>query len=127
MKRVRLRRRRHEGMTLIEIMIVVVIMAMISAGVGFAVLQAKAKADIDMTTTAVRNIGTVAEAYLLQHGAGSCPTIDVLRDAGILRRGGTTDDPWGHPFRIECGEAEVNVRSAGPDGQMESEDDIAVF
>jgi len=114
-------------MTLIEIMIVVVIMAMISAGVGFAVLQAKAKADIDMTKTAVRNMGSMAEAYLLQYGAAECPTVEVLREAGILRRGGATDDPWGNSYRIECSEAEVNVRSAGPDGQMENEDDIALF
>ena len=71
---------------------------------------------------------------------GVCPTVDQLvADHAIevdpdLHQGkshpgkvgvipGTTD-PWGAAFTIECNGADVRIRSAGPDGQPRTADDV---
>ena len=33
-------------------------------------------------------------------------------------------DPWGRPFSIRVGQEDIVVRTAGPDGRFDSEDDI---
>jgi hypothetical protein len=56
-----------------------------------------------------------------------CPTIKDLVREDILSRSSRPPlrDPWDEPYRIECfGEADVEVRSAGPDGLFATSDDI---
>jgi hypothetical protein len=42
-------------------------------------------------------------------------------------RGSNARDPWGHPYEFVCDSGELNVRSAGPDGERGNADDIAAF
>jgi prepilin-type N-terminal cleavage/methylation domain-containing protein len=119
-------RRRRQGMTLIEIMIVVVIMSMIAGAAGFAAMEHMKRARIDNTKTQVRSLAQVAEAYLLHHPGASCPSLDELAEDRLLNRGSSRTDPWGGDFLVSC-DGDVNVRSAGPDGQDGTDDDISVF
>jgi hypothetical protein len=48
-----------------------------------------------------------------------------LLDKQILSATTTTEDPWGNPFSIACDDTEPTVISAGPDGQLNTEDDIS--
>jgi general secretion pathway protein G len=118
------RRPRLEGMTLIEIMIVVVIMAMMAAAVGIGVMSAKKESDKRIAESDVQNLAHVVEAYLLTKVGAACPGIPQLEESHVLRKGSNTEDPWGTSYRIACEEDEVLVRSAGPDKQHETEDDI---
>ena len=115
------RHRRQAGMTLIEIMIVVIIMALIATAVGIAVLPARERANRQATLTDVRTVHGAAENYMLEEN--ECPTMENLVGE-YLNRSARTEDAWGNAFQIECSGNEITVRSAGPDGQMGTEDDI---
>jgi len=127
MQKARQRRQRREGMTLIEIMIVVVIMAMIAGAAGFGVVNAKKKVDIDLARTTAQNIAAASQGYMLSTRGAECPTVQLLHEEHVLKRGTDPNDPWGNPYQIECDEHDINVRSAGPDEEPGSADDIALF
>ena len=111
-------------MTLIEIMIVVIIMALIATAVGVAVLPQLEKARIKSTRTDAQSIRSGVTIYMADHPGGSCPGIDDLVEDGALDSSKRTTDAWDRDFQIECEGMNINVVSAGPDGQFGSEDDI---
>jgi len=116
-------RRAREGMTLIEIMIVVVIMALVATGVGIAVIPQLQKAKIKDTQAAVQTVRSAVTLYIATNNA-ECATIDQLVQDKQLDRTKATKDAWDHDFRVECDGVEINVTSAGPDGEFETQDDI---
>ena len=109
-------------MTLIEIMVVMVIMALVATAAGFAILPQLRKAKIKQTSGDAKAVASAAELYMSDKD--SCPTVQELITEKILDQKKNTKDAWGHDFSIECDQDGVTVRSAGPDGQMGSEDDI---
>lgn len=119
----RLRRRRQEGMTLVEIMIVVIIMALIATAVGVAVLPRLKQARIDSTRTDAQSVRSAATMYVSEN-PGDCPAVDDLTDGGYLDSGRRTADAWDNDFVIDCEGDDIIVTSAGPDGEMGTEDDI---
>jgi general secretion pathway protein G len=119
-KRARLK---AEGMTLIEIMIVVVIMALIATGVGIAVIPQLQKAKINDTEAAVESVRTAVQLYIATNNA-ECATMAQLVEDKVIDKNKAQTDAWDHEFRIECDGTEINVTSAGPDGQFDTEDDI---
>lgn len=124
-RRSRTRRQpRLEGMTLIEIMIVVIIMALIATAVGVAVLPQLDKARIKSTRTDAQTIRSAVTLYLADHPSERCPTIDDLISDAALDRSKRTTDAWEREFQVQCDGSNVDVLSAGPDGQFGSEDDI---
>ena len=120
--RARAARRRRQGMTLIEIMVVMVIMALVATAAGFAIVPQITKARIKQTSADAKAIASGAELYLTEHD--DCPTIEELLSEKILDKKKNTQDAWGNAFTIECDEDGATVRSAGPDEQMGTEDDI---
>lgn len=116
------RRRRREGMTLIEIMVVMVIMALVATAAGFAILPQLRKAKIKQTAADAKAVSSAAELYMTEHD--SCPTLAELMGEKILDKNKNTKDAWGNDFAIECDDDGVTVRSAGPDEQAGTEDDI---
>src|SRR5262245_18879160 len=115
-------RRRREGMTLVEIMIVMVIMALVTAAASFAILPRLKDARVKATQQDAKKIASAAEMYLSEHE--DCPTVDKLVEAKIMSKKNRTADAWDHPYTIECDEDGAVVKSAGPDGQMGTDDDI---
>lgn len=121
-RRRRRQRRRQAGMTLIEIMIVMVIMALVAAGAGFAILPQMEKAKIKQTATDAKTIAAAAELYIVDNG--DCPSVQALVDAKILKKSLNTQDSWDNDYQVECDDDGATVRSAGPDKQFGTEDDI---
>ena len=124
-QRARRNRKRHlrrEGMTLIEIMIVMVIMALVAGGAAFAILPRLKDAKVKQTLQDAKKIASAAELYLSEHD--DCPTVAKLVEDKILSSKSSTKDAWGNDYAIECDEDGATVKSAGPDKQMGSEDDI---
>jgi general secretion pathway protein G len=124
-RRGRLRRTRQKaqaGMTLIEIMIVMVIMALVATAAGFAIIPQLNKAKVKQTSTDAKAIASAAEMYMAEHD--ECPNTEQLVQDKILAKDKNTKDAWGNDFSIDCDEDGATVKSAGPDEQMGSEDDI---
>src|SRR5262249_18394615 len=117
------RKKRLEGMTLVEIMVVVIIMTLIASAVGVAVFQQKKKADIKDSRMGAAAVSSASVLWISEH-AGQCPSVQQLMDDGDLDAHKRTKDAWDHDFTIECNDDGVTVKSAGPDGQMGTEDDI---
>jgi general secretion pathway protein G len=118
-----LRAARRAGMTLIEIMIVVVIMALVATGVGIAVLPQLEKAKIRQAEAAVATVRGAVEIYRGTNNA-ECATMSELLEDKTISKSTATTDPWDHDFQIECDGTEIMVRSAGPDGEFDTADDI---
>jgi general secretion pathway protein G len=116
------RRRRQAGMTLVEIMIVVIIMALIATAVGVAVLPRLKQARIDSTRTDARTVAGAVEMYVGQNS--ECPTMEALVQEGFVNSSTRTTDAWDNAFQINCEGDSIEVVSAGPDGQMGTDDDI---
>jgi general secretion pathway protein G len=116
-------RRAREGMTLIEIMIVVVIMALVATGVGIAVIPQLQKAKIKDTQAAVQTVRSAVTLYIATNNA-ECANMDQLLQDKAIDKTKSTKDAWEHDFRIECDGVDINVTSAGPDGEFETQDDI---
>ena len=116
--------RRLSGMTLVEIMIVVIIMALIATAVGVAVLPRLKEARIQSTRTDAQTVRSAVEMYVSEHPGGDCPDMEVLTAGGYLNASLRTTDAWDNDFVMECDGDAVYVMSAGPDGQMSTEDDV---
>lgn len=121
-RRLAQRKRRKQGMTLIEIMIVMVIMALVAGGAAFAVMPRLRKAKIDQTRQDAKKVASAAEMYMSEHD--DCPSVDKLVEEKILSKKSRVTDAWDNAYTIECDEDGAIVKSAGPDEQMGSEDDI---
>jgi general secretion pathway protein G len=121
-RRARRSRRVRAGMTLIEIMIVMVIMALVATAASFAIIPQLTKAKVKQTSADAKAIASAAELYMSENS--DCPTTEALVREKILDRKKNTKDAWGNDFTIECDEDGATVRSAGPDEQMGTEDDI---
>jgi general secretion pathway protein G len=113
----------RQGMTLIEIMIVVVIMALVATGVGIAVIPQLQKAKIQQTKGAVQTVRSAVALYRATNNA-DCATMDQLLQDKAIDKSTSTRDSWDQDFRIECDGTDINVTSAGPDKEFETEDDI---
>jgi general secretion pathway protein G len=113
----------RQGMTLIEIMIVVVIMALVATGVGIAVIPQLQKAKVQQTKGAVQTVRSAVALYRATNNA-DCATMDQLIQDKAIDKSTSTRDSWDQDFRIECDGTDINVTSAGPDKEFETEDDI---
>ena len=121
-QRARARRRDLEAMTLIEVMVVMVIMALVATAAGFAIVPQLNKARIKQTSADAKVIASAAELYLTE--SDECPDVEKLVSEKILDKSKNTKDAWGNEFTIECDEDGATVKSAGPDEQAGTEDDI---
>ena len=117
------RARRTLGMTLVEIMIVVVIMALMATAVGVAVIPRLQRARVTQTRTDAMTVTSAAQQYFIENPGEGCPTMEDLA-GGYLSSSTRLKDAWDNDFSIECSGSEVTVHSAGPDGNMGTEDDI---
>ncbi len=119
--------RRSRGMTLIEIMVVVAIIGLVLGGVGVMAFNQFKSAQTDAAKKDTVQIQQAVEIYMTQK-RGKCPkTLQDLKASGVAAK--VTKDPWGNDYQIKCpGEkTSVDVISAGPDGQFDTEDDIANY
>lgn len=128
---------RRRGFTLIEMLLVIVIIGVLA---GAIVVGLSGRSEEARMTRAKADLsGSLSLALdLFDQDVGRYPTADeglkaLVDDAGIpgwkgpYLKGGLRADPWGQPYHYEPDPQRPRqylLRSAGPDGQLNSEDDI---
>ena len=117
-------RKASRGMTLIEILVVLAIIGLIVGGVSVMAFNQLENARLSTAGNEVTQIQTHCQMYKMQQ-QNRCPkTMSDLKAAGILSR--VKKDPWGNDYVLLCpGEHDgCDVKSWGPDGADDTEDDI---
>jgi hypothetical protein len=88
--------------------------------------RSSAQAREDKALSSARELLTAATDWKSAHAKLGCPTVTQLLLDRKLTRDSPSADPWGGRFRIICTGNEVQVRSAGEDGEFQTRDDIAL-
>ena len=137
------RKKPRRGFTLLELMIVLVILVALFALVGPRLLGSQKKADIKTAKTQIGNLEAALEMFAADHRRfpatenGLAVLVEAPADERLARKwdGPYLDDevvpfdPWDNPFVYEYPPSQgkrdfPNISSAGPDGEMNTEDDI---
>jgi len=117
------------GFTLIEIMLVVAILGILATVVIVNVGGQTEKASIAATRQSIAAIETAVRMYEVQYGGVLPDTLEQLTvetdKAPALLKKNQLNDAWGTPFQYKkISKFKYEIRSAGPDMNMSTEDDI---
>ncbi|MCM2371639.1 type II secretion system protein GspG [Aporhodopirellula aestuarii] len=126
---------RRSGFTLLELLLVLAILVVIGGIVGTNILGAKSDADINATQAQLNSLKSNVVYYKLK--TNSLPeALEQLRDgpSDAAKKAQWVDsiiesvpvDAWGNEFDFSTKGNQFEIRSAGLDGQMNTEDDIVV-
>ncbi len=119
------------GFTLIEVLLVVVIIGIL-VGVAMPRLSGRVlQSQISSARSSINNISTAIDLYEVDNGRYP-ESLQALITRGseanwngpYLREARIPQDPWGNEFRYTRRDNGFEIRSAGPDGQFGSDDDI---
>jgi general secretion pathway protein G len=122
----------RRAFTLLEILLVVMILAVIAGFVITNVFATQDEAYKQSAKVQISDLENKVKQYRMK--MKSYPSeLNALHvkpsDAGsgdwyqIIDKP-VPDDPWGKPYSYKVSGTDVEIRSSGPDGQMNSEDDI---
>lgn len=137
--------RRRAGLTLLELMIVLIILVMLFAIAGPRLLGSQKKADIKAATIQIGNFESALKMYYAD--VKSYPSTEEGLNAlikapadeakarkwdseGYLDDDAIPADPWGNAYiyeylgAVDGARDKPRIRSSGPDGQANNEDDI---
>lgn len=122
---------RRAGFTLVEILLVVAIIGILASVVVVSFGGRAEGAKIKATRGSIMSICTAVDLYEVEQGKYPS-TLDDLTVAvegqTPYLRGGVPVDSWGTLFSYENkGGGVYVVKSAGPDAQLGTEDDISSF
>jgi len=120
---------RRSGFTLVELLMVVCILGILYAGARLVFTGQDQEARITTTRGSIATIEQAVQIFAMRHNGKLPDTLDELTagtdDApGLLKEGAITDS-WGTVFGYaKTGKKAFKITSAGPDGEMGTEDDI---
>lgn len=119
------------GFTLVEVLLVVAIIGILATVVVVSFGGKAEKAKINATRSSISAICTAIDLFEVERGKYPAAiddlTVPVDGQAPYIR-GGVPADSWGNPFGyVNSGGGNYVVTSAGPDGQMGTEDDVTSF
>lgn len=136
-------RLRRAGLTLLELMIVLIILVGLLAIVGPRLLGTQKKADIKTTQAQIGSFEGALKMYSVDmktYPDSEDGLSGLLKAPDDERRAKMWDgpyldeeklplDPWGNEYQYEfdpaSGDSKPRIFSAGPDGENDTEDDIA--
>jgi general secretion pathway protein G len=126
--------RRRAGFTLVEVLLVVVILGILAGVVVVSVGGKQKNAMIKATRASISAICTAIDLYEVDTGKYPSSLQSLITGSGEPNwngpyvRGGLPADAWGTGFGYSLkGEQNYEVRSAGPDKQLNTEDDLTSF
>ncbi|WP_144211886.1 type II secretion system major pseudopilin GspG [Shewanella donghaensis] len=131
--------RKQAGFTLLEVMVVIVILGILASMVVPNLMGNKDKADIQKAVSDIVALENTLDMYRLDNSIypttdqgldaliqkpTSSPEPRNYRDEGYIKR--LPQDPWRNDYYLlSPGEnGRIDIFSAGPDGQVGTEDDI---
>ena len=114
------------GFTLVELLLVIVILGMLGAVAVVNLAGVSNEGAVAATRQSIGAIKTAAQTYEIR--TGKYPdSIDALtqpigeRPAPLEKK---PQDAWGNDFQLRKTDKGVEIRSAGPDGQFNTGDDV---
>ncbi|MBN1557265.1 MAG: type II secretion system major pseudopilin GspG [Lentisphaerae bacterium] len=127
-------RYRRGGFTLIEVLLVVAILGILAAVVVVNVGGRREQAMVEATRTSISALSGAVDLYEVDTGRYPTGLESLVQDDGAPNwsgpyiKGGLQGDPWGTAFAYKKrAEGGYEIRSAGPDMAMGTEDDITSF
>ncbi len=121
-------RRARGGFTLVELLLVVTILGILAAVVAVNFAGHGKEARVNATRASIANIALAVQNYEVRMGRFPESldelTVDTEYAAAPLDKN-KLNDAWGTPFQYrKLDKYKFEIRSAGPDCQMGTEDDI---
>jgi general secretion pathway protein G len=132
-------RKNSKGFTIVEIMAVLVIIGLLAALVGTRVIKQIERAKVETTKANLKTLQTAVNQFFMD--IGRIPTqeeglealinppagIENYDPGGYLEQTKIPKDGWKHDFLYEVAPESgkpFDIRSAGPDGELYTEDDL---
>lgn len=116
------------GFSAIELLMVIVIMGILVGIAAVKFVGMGKRAQIAATRMSIENIGTAVEMFETENGGfpSSLKQLTLAtEERGPLMEEESLVDSWGNEFQYkQVAQFEYEIRSAGPDGQMGTEDDL---
>ena len=133
-----IRGQKKNGFTLVELLLVLVILGILAALVLPKFTGRTEQARVTAAQTQIATFGTALDAFEVDTGSyprgqdGLAQLVsqpsDVTNWRGPYLKSDIPADPWGHPYVYEfpgrVNASGYDLRSAGPDGQAGTADDI---
>ena len=117
------KRARSRGVTPVAAALAALALGAGVSGLWWAQSQSVGHEAASSSQSDANQIQLAAQSFRAQHNDG-CPTLSQLEEEHFLDRSARQDDAWGNRFRVRCGEDDLAVSSAGPDGVRGNSDDI---
>jgi len=124
-------RESRAGFTLVEILLVVAILGILAGVAVIGTTGKTKKVNIAATRTTISAVLTAVDMYEVDNGGYPASLQNLLTKGSennwngpYIRDGHMPKDAWGNDFQYTPKEGSVEIRSAGPDTQMGTADDI---
>jgi general secretion pathway protein G len=125
MKREQTPKRSNSGFTLLEIMIVVAIIGILATIAVMKFGGQTKTAQVTATEATISSIRMAVGTYEMEKGKHPESLADLVSgEKHYLDQEKVPTDAWGHEFKYYMKGDLVKIRSAGPDGAFDTEDDI---